>query len=246
VPGWYETVGALNVPRYMAESVTGPDGRWYVLGGVDRNGNYVSQTEVFDVNTGTWSISSANRSLSSPPLAWVRGGFAGTRLWLFGGQQPGGPTPVPIIQSNLFGVPAANLPYKAYVPIVAGQTSVLESFLQAAPLTLGQPATGIFMALGDVYHIYRIDISQVGVLTVQLDNIPTGHNYDLLLYDTNKRLWRTSANVGINPERIDQQIVPQGQIGLPPGRYYVFVVNNEPNIPQSTSPYRLLVTFAPG
>lgn len=246
VPGWYETVGPLNIPRYMAESVIGPDGRWYVLGGVDRNGNYVVETEVFDVNTGSWTIAAANQGLTSPRLAWTRGGFVNGVLWLFGGQQPGGPTPVPLIQSNRFALSPATLAGGFYLPIVFGESNSLESFLEAYPLTLGQPREAVFGALGDVYHIYQIDLPTTGILTVQLTNIESGHDYDLLLYDQYKRLWRTSANVGVNPEDIVQVISLDNQIGhLPPGRYYIFVARNAPNIAPSAVPYRLLATFAP-
>lgn len=245
-PGWIESVGPLNIPRYMAESVVGPDGRWYVLGGIDQFGNYVAETEVFDANTGSWTISSANRSLSTPPLAWVRGGFVDKRLWLFGGQQPGGPVPVPIIQNNLFVDDLNTLPDKVYVPLINNTFDRRTSVPSALPIPLGVPYQGVFDILGDAYHILAVDIGQSGVLTIQLDNIPQGYDYDLQLYGAEKRLWRASTNLGVNPESIVQRIDTRPDIGaLEPGRLYIFVIRNAPNVPPSPQPYQLLVTFQP-
>jgi hypothetical protein len=140
----------------------------------------------------------------------------------------------------------ATLTQKFYAPIVAGESSAYESFLQAYPLTMGQTQESVFAELGDVYHIYRVDLPNTGILTVQLTNITSGQDYDLLFYDVNKRLWRSSTNVGVNPEEFSQIISTDNQIGhLPPGQYYIFVARNAPNTAPSTVPYRLLATFIP-
>lgn len=231
-PGWQVSVGDLNVPRYLADSAIGPDGRWYVFGGYDATSNPVEEVEVFDPNTGTWEILGINYHITAPRLGWVQGGFVGPRLWLFGGEQAVN-IPVSQVQVNRLPIdPVATS--QQFLPLISfsdpGQS--LES---AWPLTLNETAVNSFTEAGEVYHIYRFDLTQTTNFVITLDNIPFGSNYDLLMYNDNKEVVALGQNLGSHPERIGTT--------FPAGRYYLFVVRDAPPpaVPPDPTHYRLLV-----
>ncbi|MBK8434660.1 MAG: hypothetical protein IPL28_26675 [Chloroflexi bacterium] len=66
---------------------------------------------------------------------------------------------------------------------------------------------------------------------MSLSQIPSGYDYDLLLYGSNKTLIDFSVTPGTNEELIVRS--------LPAGQYYLFVANTSPTIPQSAQPYWL-------
>jgi hypothetical protein len=226
-PGWYALGDTLTVPRFMAESALGPDGRWYVFGGIDATGNYVPQTEVYDFNSGTWSIIQSNYWLGSPALAWPRGGFVGGTLWSVGGQQQGGPAALPIIQRlNIF--PTNNAPHTVYLPFIANPQARGLSLLGAIPIFPGQTATHLFQA-GDAYHIYTFYLPDTRAMQFTLFNIPPSYDYDLLLYTSQKQFMQLSSNPGTTNEILSAT--------LPAGQYYVLVANVNPTLSPSGQPY---------
>lgn len=228
IPGWYPTVGSLNVPRYMADSAVGADGRWYVFGGINASGNHVAEVEVLDFNTASWSIVGRNYYLENPALAWPRGSFIGNTLWVFGGHQQGGPAPIPLIQTLEF---PSNLVLNrdVYLPVVikdgAGRT-----FAQAITLFSGQYAVDTFIP-GEGYHIYQFSVPSTKVATITLSNVPAGYDYDLLLYDQNKIFVDLSMNPGTAVDQITRS--------LPAGTYYILVANTTPTINQNAQAYIL-------
>lgn len=230
-PGWFNNVGALNVPRYMADSFIGPDGRWYVVGGVSATGSYVGVVEVHNFATAKWEIVDVSYSVNNPALAWVRGGFVGNRLWLFGGQQPGGPVPVPLVQSRRFPSVLANT---AYLPLVAHAPEIGRALGFPYELVFDAPVIRRFERTGEVYHVYRLVVPTAGQVVLTMDHIPENYDYDLLLYGANKDLIDLSDNVGNTHERIVRV--------LGAGVYYVMVANTTPNIDLAPSGYRLWVS----
>ncbi|MDA0245375.1 MAG: hypothetical protein OT477_18320 [Chloroflexi bacterium] len=230
VPGWYPTVGNLNIPRFMADSAVGADGRWYVFGGINASGNYIPQVEVHDFSTGTWSIVNGNLWLDAPALAWPRGEFIGNTLWVFGGQQQGGPAPIPLIQQLDFPIPASALPLKAYLPLISYGGGAGQSLTSAIPIQSGQGIYRTFQT-GKAYDIYTFFLPNTRVAHMSLSQIPGGYDYDLLLYGSNKTLIDFSVTPGTNEELIVRS--------LPAGQYYLFVANTSPTIPQSAQPYWL-------
>ena len=230
---WQVSVGDLNVPRYMAGSAVGPDGRWYVFGGYDSASVPVKEIEVFDPTTASWNVLGRNYQIAAPPLGWVRGGFVGTTLWLFGGEQANNIL-VSQVQSNHLPIaPVTNA--QIFLPMVgagmAGQT-----LNTAVPLTIGLPHRASFTQPGEVYHTYSFDLTQTSDMTIILKDIPFGSDYDVLLYNYNKVLIAAGQNLGTNPERMTKPLTP--------GQYYVLVVRDAPPpaVPPDPVPYYLLVT----
>ena len=82
-------------PAFLASragSVVGPDGRWYVFGGItvkDDKFITVAQTEVYDPVWNIWSLMDPSFNLgrvqSMPPRFWPRGAMVGNDLWVVGG-----------------------------------------------------------------------------------------------------------------------------------------------------------------
>lgn len=237
---WQPSVGDLNIPRYMAGSVVGPDGRWYVFGGYDAASIPVEEIEVFDPNTASWNVLGRNYHITAPPLGWVRGGFVGSTLWLFGGEQANNIL-VSQVQANPFPInPGRAGNELLFFPVVHRAESVGEpgqTLNTAVPLIIGLPHHHSFTQPGDVYHTYRFDLSQSNDVIITLGHIPLGSDYDILLYNNNKVLIAAGQNLGANPEHMT--------IPLTPGRYYVMVVRDAPPpaVPPNHTPYRLLVTL---
>ncbi len=235
---WQPNVGSLNHPRYMAGSAVGPDGRWYVFGGVDQFGNYVPFVEVHDFVTATWEVLPANFNVDQPPLAWTRGGFVGDTLWLFGGEQQGNPTavPVPLVQykkfprvSSFTGTKFTYFPFLQLGGAAAGKTPAT-----AERLTVGLPAQGSFEGIGDVYDVFSFAWPG-GQFTGTLTNIPFGSDYDLILLDSRKNFMAASQLIGSSPELMFGP--------LNPGFYYLLVARSSPppSSPPDTRPYTIEV-----
>ena len=216
---WSPNVAALNVPRYMAGSAVSADGTWYVFGGIDASGNYVSEIEVHDFTGPSWRILSNNFDIDDPAMAWLRGGFINNRLYLFGGEQSG-ERPVGVVQSKLFpnSSPVAG-GSGIYLPIVGSPETVSESFLTAVPIGIGQSLHANFDGLGDVYDVYTFSLG--GPTSVMIDLfVPHGADYDLILYDENKNVITVGQALGENDEWIHAD--------LGAGQYYIFVARTTP------------------
>ena len=228
-PGWYPLADSLNIPRYMADSAVGSDGRWYVYGGINASGNYVGATEVYDFATGTWTFAPGNQWLNMPALAWPRSGFVGNNLWAVGGQQQGGPTPLPVIQKlTLPHLPAAQYAHRSYLPLVANPPASTVGFPGAIPIQNGQVVQQLF-EVGQAYHIYTFYLPQTHIIQFNMTDIPSGYDYDLLLYNVQKQFIVQSANIGTTPEHL--------RVLLPIGQYYVLVANGTPTLTPSPQPY---------
>lgn len=220
----WQTIASLNIPRYGAESAVGPDGRWYIFGGTTVINNVhtpVSATEVYDPahpSTG-WSILNVPYDLVDPNTVFARafpgGEFWGNHLYAIGGNHS---VPsldeyqvVPLVQ-RLY-IPS----YKLYFPYVA--KSGVQDFDDNMGAAKGLPpnvwAGGNFSDSRDFYDFYYFDLPAVSGVTVRVQNIPSGSDYDLYLFSSNKLLWSSSTNPGNLAESV--------ALTLAPGRYYALV-----------------------
>lgn len=237
--GWQPT-GPLNYPRYNAGSAVGPDGRWYIFGGINGDGDPVELTEYYDVATNSWHTLTINYALGgtpgNPARAWPRGAFVGNDLWVMGGNSDGPVGNVlPMIERISLPVPSLFLPV-VFRPGGAVANDTLSTALQ---LLLNQPQFHTFDSTTDYFDTYFFDIGVTRRVTVHLSDIPTSgdsaSNYDLFLYNNNKVLRGQSLNPSNLPETIT--------LTLTPGRYYVMVerVFTSNLNGRDTSPYRIIV-----
>ncbi len=233
--GEWEEITPLTIGRFSAGSAVGPDGRWYIFGGVgvDQDGAFVPvlKTEVYDPATNTWHVLDSRFDLV-PGRAWPRGAFVNGTLWVFGGEQtPDHPERqvIPLVESLL-------RPHlDVLLPLVAGlDRNPLEpndAFPTALPLALSQPRWHNFDIRGDYFDVFRFVAPEDAAYEVRLDDIPNSHNYDLYLYTPNKFRLDEGTRIGNQPEQI---MAPLGA-----GVYYAMVlrVSGEP----TTNTYRILV-----
>lgn len=236
--------GNMIVPRYYAGSAVGPDGKWYVFGGVDGAGDAVSEIDVYDPATNSWSALDitfdlgARRITTNGPLipsrAWVRGGFVDSTLYAIGGNAlPESEGDVLSLVEKVF-IPSQEL----LLPLIFNNFNAAsgpdDRFADARPINLNQAQFHNFDNLNDVYDVYYFDLAQTDSITASLINIPFGSNYDIRVYSSNKLLWGTGDNVG----NADELLIING---LPPDRYYVLVEWVDPAGDPNTANYRLLV-----
>ena len=223
--GW-QAINSMNIPRYMAGSAVGPDGLWYVFGGLDGSGQEVSVTEVYDPATNQWSELGVSYDLGGgdnlPARAWPRGGFIGRALWVIGGDffdfQSGVQALNLVERARLF-FPGE----KANLPIMRHDWRINDdTFGGAIQLNLNQPRQPIFDGRTDYFDTFYFDLTTPRSVWVQLRNIPSSSDYNLYVYDANKTLWGESRN--INPA--DGENVRLNS--LAPGRYYVVIERTFP------------------
>lgn len=238
-PTWAE-IAPLRIPRFLAGSAVGPDGNWYVFGGLSVGANsqlvYVGTIEVYNPTTNSWGSLSANYALNTPAYAWLRGAFIGNKLWLFGGQQQGNNVPVPIVQTHVFPFNAGWGPNPIFLPfltrpMIYDGTTLYDS--------IGLPPNTVipyaFSQPGEAFHVFYFWKTAAGPTDLNLGNIPAGSDYDLLLYDANKTLRGLSQNLGTANENI--------LMNLAAGQYYAIVVRVQPPLsqPPNSSPYFISV-----
>ncbi len=236
--------GNMTHPRYYAGSAVGPDGKWYVFGGVDGSGGPVSEIDVYDPATNSWSALDITFDLGArqvgvngptiPARAWARGGFVGSTLYAIGGNAlPESAGDVLSLVEKVF-VPS----YELRLPLVFKDFNAAsgpdDTFTDAQQINLNQAQFHNFDNLNDVYDVYYFDLAQTGNITARLLDIPFGRNYDIRVYSSNKLLWGTGDNVG----DADEQLIING---LPPDRYFVVVERADPAGDPNTANYQLLI-----
>ncbi|MCA9934504.1 MAG: pre-peptidase C-terminal domain-containing protein [Ardenticatenaceae bacterium] len=235
--GW-APISDLNVPRYNAGSAVGPDGRWYVFGGVDGEGNPVEITEYYDIDTDTWYELGASYSLggsqTNPAHAWPRGTFMGDELWSMGGNDGGAyGTVLPQVEKLFLPVPSL------FFPIVFNEKMATpnDTLGTARHLSLNQAQYHTFDNTNDFFDTYYFDLTSNRGVTIRLSDIPYNNgdpsNYDLALYGANKLL----LDVSQNPSNLDETITRN----LTAGRYYVVVKRIYSGWPPDNTSYRIIV-----
>lgn len=235
----------LNVLRFNAGSFVGPDGVWYVVGGVAGEGDGsllpVAEIEAFDPISRTWTVVDHRYDLNMPAYSWPRGGFVGDNLWIVGGEtirfnDVTGEFDVEAIaevRSADFR-PLFHRPFETILPIVGKlreNNETNDTFFSSLPLLFDQSVRGNFdTPFNDRFDVYHFRVTESRLVTLELTRIPTGHDYALMLYNDNKLLLALSDEVNNIFERI--------VINLDPGLYYVIVVGKDQQ-PLHLGDYRL-------
>lgn len=236
--GWRPT-GRMNFPRYNAGSAIGPDGRWYVFGGVDEAGG-VPETEVYDPVTNSWQVLGGEFSLGglpqNPAREWPRGAFWGENLFVFGGNTPSKELRV---ISSVDVMTAVSQPPRAantlWLPITmaGGLPNLLET---ALPLGMNSETSGNFSVSTQFFNPYYFDWPLFGRAKVLLSNIPANSNFNISVYDAQKVL-RGRGNTTLYGGQKEVSVT------LAPGRYYVVVERIFPkDLADPAGVYRLLLT----
>lgn len=239
--GAWRTVADMQIPRFGAGSVVGPDGNWYVFGGITIRNNRlvaVAETEMFNPRLGTWTVLDPRYNLggttSLPARYWPRGGIINEELWTVGGSLVlDGEQALPIVQT--LDIPSNSV----YVPVSTGKFRDAikpdSTLAEARNIAFGVPQSRNFDAQFDFFDIYYFDLPQERRVNVWLE-VPDNANFDLALYGQNKLLWGQSANP-FNGD--DERIVST----LPPRRYFIVVQRRFPSgMPDPGQVYRVRVT----
>lgn len=229
----WTTRAAMNFPRFSAGGAVGPDGRWYVFGGINSQLNTVSLTEVYDPATDTWEVLDSRYSVRRPGRAWVRGAFASNGLWIFGGEQIPGNLVVPLVER--LAAPGTG----TWLPIAHSNSGLPlepnDTLEEAMPIGLGQTVAHTFGDHDDFFDVFVFNAPVRDEYIATLTQIPAEHDYDVYIYSRNKLLVGHSDNIGNQ----DESAVT---FTLDPGNYYVMVLRafGEPG----GEPYRLVVRAA--
>jgi hypothetical protein len=218
VSGWQPT-GLLNFPRYNAGSAIGPDGKWYIFGGLDNLGG-VPETEVYDPITNSWSVLGGEFSLGGspnhPPRDWPRGAFWADSLYVFGGNTPAPESRV-ISAVERLTLGASNVATSNKVLFPLATTLGADNLLaDGQPLYLNTPVSGNFVHSNQFFNAYYFDWPAFGRATLRLTDIPSDQaNYNIYIYNTSKVLLG-AGNDAITGDKVVS-------VTLEPDRYFVVV-----------------------
>ncbi|MEM7334142.1 MAG: hypothetical protein AAF490_18800 [Chloroflexota bacterium] len=233
--GWSTSIPALNYPRYGAGSSVGPDGKWYIFGGSDANHQAVPQVEFYDPNNAIagWQVLPVSFDLGASEgileRAWARGGFVGNYLYAVGGNATQTTFPAISLIERLFVGSSIG-----YLPLIEKGSSGTNDTLETAfSINFNTPRFANFDTQIDFYDVFTFELASTDQVTIKLSQIPTGSDYNLLIYDDNKLLW----GVGNNPGTLSENV----QLTLGAGQYYVMVERVIPFGFPNSSNYRLIV-----
>jgi hypothetical protein len=226
----WTTRAAMNFPRFSAGSAVGPDGKWYVFGGVNTQLTTVTLTEVYDPMTDTWEVLDSRYSVRRPGRAWVRGAFANNGLWIFGGEQIPGNLVVPLVER--LAAPGAGTWLPMAVHNSGPQLEPNDTLEEAIPIGLGQTVAHTFGDFEDFFDFFSFVAPTPDQYIATLTHIPAENDYDVYIYNRDKLLVGHSINVGNQNETAIT-------FRLDPGIYYVMVMRafGQP----FGAPYRLVV-----
>ncbi|HRN66940.1 MAG TPA: kelch repeat-containing protein [Promineifilum sp.] len=237
--GSWQPTGDLNFPRYNAGSAIGPDGNWYIFGGLDANGG-VPETEFYNPLTNSWQVLGGEFSLGglpqNPARVWPRGAFWGDRLFVFGGNTP--PREYRVIsavEKMSIGAGFAPLAKTIVFPLVAslGAENLLNNAIGLPPNT---PLSGNFSSSTQFYNPYFFDWPAFGRARIVLSNIPEDSNFNISVYDSNKVLRGRGNTTLYGGEKTVS-------LTLAPGRYYVVAERIFPkDLPNPAVYYRLTLS----
>jgi hypothetical protein len=235
--GWQPT-GPMNFPRYQAGSAIGPDGNWYVFGGMDGRGS-VPETEVYDAVLNQWRILPGEYSLGgqpeNPARVWPRGAFAGGTLFVFGGNDFPERRVISSVEQMTPGPVIANQQNRILMPF-AGSIGIDNFLGRSTPLPVGVPVSANFVESTQFYNAYYFDWPAFGRAVVRLSNIPGDSNFNVAVYDGAKVVLGEGDGALYGGEKI----LP---LTLIPGRYFIVVERIFPrDLPDPRDFYQLVVT----
>jgi hypothetical protein len=233
VTTWTPT-GNMNVPRYFAHSAIGPNGYWYVYGGIDRLGKAVPEVEYYNPATNSWYIMGYEYDLNGrqpgePALVWPGGGFVGNTLWSIGGSiDLSGNVLYPIVKKVT--LKSAGL----YIPMVIYGSPENFTLETARLIPLNQVQWQNIASAESRHRFFQIKLPAQRALLVQL-NVPDTEDMDLYLFDDNKRVW----GFGENPfPGVAERICVNN---LQAGTYYIGVEHIWPVQPDTAKKFGLLI-----
>jgi hypothetical protein len=235
--GTWSPINSMNYFRYNHTSTVGPDGRWYVFGGTDENGQSIPNVEVYDPFTNVWTILSGSHDLTEPPRAWAGVGFYDLTVWAFGGHHntAAGDRVVNQVESALFPLPLQGQ-YDQILSLIGTYPPIAElndTFSTAMKLTFNVQRQEQFLTNADYFDFFYFDQPETRRAQIHLASIFADQGYNLEVYDSNKLWLGNGIKVGPNDERLVLE-------DLPPGRYYVLVVRDF-GMP-TLDPYHVWVT----
>ncbi len=234
--GNWRFIGDMNIPRFGAGSAIGPDGRWYIFGGMTTVGSFlipVRQTEVYDPVRNTWTVLDVSYNLGDPQIMparfWPRGAVIGNNLWTVGGSAfNDGEEALPVMER--LPIPSN----RSFIPVLSGNyadgTRPDDNFEQARSIAFSIPQTRNFDQQRDFFDVFTFEINASRNIRVYLD-VPKDNNFDLAVYGRNKTIWGDSVNP-LNGD--DEEVILNN---LPPNRYYVVVSRVFPTGKPDTSAY---------
>ncbi|HSM55004.1 MAG TPA: hypothetical protein VK879_02515 [Candidatus Sulfomarinibacteraceae bacterium] len=213
----WSSLPPLNFARFSAGSAVGPDGRWYVFGGLNAQFDHVPHTEVYDPVTNSWEVLDSRYSLRRPGRSWPRGVFLGSTLWVFGGEE--------VLDTGIRVIPLVERLVvhnrSTWLSIVLGgpKTSIEpnNTLDEAVPVALNQEIWNSYSEHDDFFDFYRFRVTDNARYQAELTNIPPESNYDVFIYNSDKRLVGDSQNVGtLNELAVTHPLTP--------GFYYAMVL----------------------
>jgi hypothetical protein len=246
--GWDKNLPKLNHPRYFAGSAVDLDGNWTIFGGTDQDGKSVASTEVYDRENNRWIELDTRFDLGNtsvlplrPARSWPRGDFNGLFLFAFGGQsnQQSGDFVLNLVERIEIPPLLNSVPnVTTYLPLIFKQdrpTQRNSTFAAARPLPLNQTISSEFVDATDFADVFYVDIPFHQSISVNVQKIPSGADYDLYVYNANKGLLGLSIQPGNNNESVN--------LNVSPGRIYVVVerILPVPGFTPIPEPFELLV-----
>lgn len=211
-------IAPMKQPRYGASSAVGPDGRWYVFGGIG-TGGAIATTEVYNPQINTWTSLNVPFDLgagqSLPARGWLQVKWANNHFWAIGGEQTGSGSsaPLPLVEKLYIS------PQSLLIPLMMkpndGTNDRYDNFAEARRLSLNVSQEHNFEGLLDFVDVFYFDLPSARQVRVRLTQIPQNNNYDIAIYSHNKLLWGRGQNLSGQDEDVT--------LTLPVGRYYIMV-----------------------
>jgi hypothetical protein len=244
----WSPIADMHIPRSMFGSAVGPDGLWYVFGGLTANTITETlttpKTEAYDPSTNTWLLFDQHSSLNQS-RDWLTGTTIGNEIFAAGGFLPDDGFVVDSFEELLI---RERGPYPIFVPLVAkglpNETGTMHEPNNAIPFAFGPLASGTILESDfgyawDTEDFFFFATDQTTDIEVQLTGIPAESNYDLFLYGTDstgtpKHLYAVSQRGSNLDESLVFSQAPAGQ--------YQIRVQNAWRIP-STQSYLLQVVY---
>jgi len=211
----WSATGSMQVPRYFAHSSVGPDGKWYVYGGIDEYGGAVPEVEYYDPATNSWSVLGLLYDVGGQDgrsVVWPGGGFVDNYLWMAGGSfDPTGNDLNP--QTAKVQILGGSL----YLPLIVNQTATNNhNFSEALYIHVNTAVSQKFSSSRELVNVYKFEVNRVSTINVALTSVASSANVNLYLFGDNKDLLQSDESPFPG---VDKTIsMPLGQ-----GTYYVVV-----------------------
>lgn len=235
--GGWQPIANLNFPRYSAGSAIGPDGNWYIFGGLDAAGG-VPETEYYDANTNTWHVLGGEFSLGgspdNPARVWPRGAFWGNTLYVFGGNTPPPENRVISSYDRMTLGPASQAQANRILLPLSTKSSASSFLANGTQLHLNIPVSGNFVESTQFFNAYYFDWPALGRAVVRLTNVSDQSDLRLYIYNIHKAVLAEE----VNPQTGNATV----SATLAPGRYFVVVERVTPgDLPDPNQVYQLVL-----